>query len=81
MCVELGREWGLGEFEDEDSEGLERWGSEECGGEGGFIGGAVVGKVFEVSELVDELVDVRDVRCGGETDACEERVTYWCWVW
>ena len=38
----------MGEFEDEDSEGLERWGSEECGGEGVFGGGAVVGKVFEV---------------------------------
>ena len=69
------------EFEDEEGEGLERWGSEERGGEGGFGGGEEVGEAFEDCHLVDEFVDVGDVRWGGEADTREEWVACWCWVW
>ncbi len=81
VSVGLRREWIWGELEDEDGEGLERRGVEECGGKRSFGGGAEVGEAFEDGELVDELVDVWNIRWGGETDACEEWVTRWGWVW
>ena len=37
--------------------------------------------MFKVGKLVAELMDVMDVRSSGEMNACEERVTRWCWVW
>lgn len=79
MECEFGRfrEGVRGYFEDEDGEGMEGLGIEECGGERGFGGGEEVGEAFEDGHLMDELVDVRDVQGGGETDAGEERVTHW----
>jgi len=77
---ESGWEWVLGDLEDEDGEGLEGRGGEEGGGEGGLGGGEVVGEALEDGHLVDQLVDVRDVRCCAQAHAGKQGVPRWGWV-
>lgn len=56
------RVWG--NLKDEDGEGLKRRGSEEGGGEGLLGGGEEMGKALEDRHLVDQFVEMGDVRWG-----------------
>ena len=81
MRRDSGWEWVRGDLEDEDGEGLEGRGGEEGGGEGGLGGGEEMGEALEDGHLVDQLVDVRDVRCSAQAHAGEDRLPLWGWVW
>lgn len=56
------RVWG--NLKDEDGEGLKRRGGEEGGGEGLLRGGEEMGKALEDRHLVDQFVEMGDVRWG-----------------
>lgn len=66
-----------GNFKDENGEGSERRRGKEIGGERRFSGGEEMSEAFEDGHLVNELVNVRDIGGGGETDSGEERVADW----